>query len=70
VLSAGRLTLLMLFATMMSRQPALYFSIVRLRLCCASRDSLSTSFSSSTLKPLLPVHVQVQSSSSIGTRPA
>jgi hypothetical protein len=29
---------------------------VRLRLCWASRDSLSTSFSSSTLKPLLPGH--------------
>jgi hypothetical protein len=46
--------LLTLFAIMMSLQPALYFSMVRLRLCCASRDSRSTSFSSSTLKPLLP----------------
>lgn len=56
----GHLTLLMLFATMMSLHPALYFSIVRLRLCCASRDSLSTSFSSSTLKPLLPADARRQ----------
>jgi hypothetical protein len=54
------LTLLMLFATMMSLQPALYFSMVRLKLCCASRDSLSTSFSSSILKPLLPGGQQQQ----------
>lgn len=34
----------------MSRQDELYFSIVLRRECCASRESLSTSFSTNTAK--------------------
>lgn len=41
-------TLLMLSQTRMRRHALEYFSMVRRSACCASRDSLSTSFRTST----------------------
>jgi len=50
----GRLAREALLQQRMRRQAAEYFSMVRRRLCCASRLRRSTSLSTSTLNPFLP----------------
>lgn len=42
-----------------NRHAALYFSIVRRSDCCATLESLSTSLSTTILKPFLPVAASI-----------